>query len=279
MIEIGKYNTLPIKRFVDFGAYLETGPRQEILLPLRYLTPEMQVGDQVEVFVYNDSEDRLIATTERPLATVGQFAFLTVKSVNRIGAFLDWGLLKDLLVPFSQQKSRMKEGGRYLVYLYLDDATKRIVASAKVERFLGNVLPQYKAGAEVDILITEKTPIGYACIVDDLHRGMVYDSATFRDLSVGDRLKAYVQKVRRDGKIDITLSAAARQRTADLADIILQDAALQPGGFLPVDDHADADEIRRKYQCSKRDYKQAVGHLLKAEKIVRNGDGKLLLRH
>ena len=278
-IKIGNYNLLKIKRFVDFGAYLDGGNRSnEILIPTRYLPADAAEGDELEVFVYNDSEDRLIATTERPKAVVGEFAFLDVVATNRIGAFLDWGLMKDLLVPFGQQKSRMHEGGRYLVYVYLDDATKRIVASAKVEKFLGNVIPDYKAGQPVEILVTEKTDIGYACIVDNLHRGMVYSNQVFGDIEIGQKLNAYVGQVRSDGKIDVTLYDTARNRTEELADRILEAIRQQPDGGFPLTDKSSPEEITAAFRCSKRDFKQAVGHLLKASKIAKDDSGKLLLR-
>ncbi|MDE6310077.1 MAG: GntR family transcriptional regulator, partial [Muribaculaceae bacterium] len=221
MVNIGKYNTLKINRFVDFGAYLDAGNGVEILIPTRYIPDNVQVGDEIRVFVYTDSEDRLIATTEHPFAQVGEVAFLQVVDVNRVGAFLDWGLSKQLLVPFSEQKVHMVSGGIYPVYVYLDNATKRVVATAKIEKYIGNVLPEYKRGDEVSALIWQHTPIGYRVIVDNLHFGMIYDNEIFRPLEIAVSVKAYVKSIRSDGKIDLTLSGNIEQRIASLADRIL----------------------------------------------------------
>ncbi len=180
MVKIGDYNRLAVTKIVDFGVYLDGGNGVEILLPAKYIEGSPEVGQELDVFVYTDSEDRLIATTEHPFARVGQFAFLEVVDVNKVGAFLDWGLSKNILVPFSEQKSRMKEGGVYLVYVYLDNATKRVVATAKIEKYLGNVPAEYRRGQEVDALVWQHTPIGYRVIVDNLHNGMIYENELFR---------------------------------------------------------------------------------------------------
>lgn len=276
MLKIGQYNTLQVSRLVDFGAYLDGGNGQEVLLPARYIEHPLTEGESLSVFVYTDSEDRPVATTEHPYATVGEFAFLDVVSVDRIGAFLNWGLMKDLLVPFSQQKSRMVSGGRYLVYVYLDDATKRVVASAKIEKFLGNVIPRYKTGDATDVLVYRETPIGYACIVDNLHQGMIYANQVFRPISVGDRLEAYVRRVRPDGKIDLMLSGAVSERTNDLSDVILDHLRVH-GGYTEFDDHSSPEVIKEAFYCSKRDFKRAVGHLLKCGKIRKEDRGLSLL--
>ena len=169
-MKIGQYNTLKVTRLVDFGAYLDGGDGTEILMPAKYISAPLSPGDEVEVFVYRDSEDRPVATTEHPYAIVGEFAFMQVSQVNNVGAFLDWGLeAKNLLVPFREQKVRMLQGGIYLVYVYLDHTTQRVVASSKIEKFIGNVLPHYNAGDKVQALVYEHTPIGYRCIVDNLH--------------------------------------------------------------------------------------------------------------
>ena len=230
MVKIGNYNTLPVVKSVDFGVYLDGGDGLEILLPSRFIDRIPQVGELIDVFIYTDSEDRIIATTEHPYAQVGEFAFLEAVSVDRIGAFLDWGLMKDLLVPFREQKVRMRAGKSYPVYLYLDDASKRVVASAKVEKFMGNVIPTYKIGDKVRIMVYRQTPIGYACVVDNLHQGMVYANEVFRPVELGECIEAYVKYVREDGKIDVTLSPGAKQRTDDLSDRILE--AMQANGGL-----------------------------------------------
>lgn len=268
MLKIGNYNTLKIAREVDFGYYLVTDDGRELLLPRKYMPEDKGIGDELKVFVYTDSEDRLIATTEVPYAVVGDFAYLQVKDVNNAGAFLDWGIPgKDLLVPYSEQKARMKQGGIYLVYVYLDDASKRVVASAKVEHFIGNVIPEYRPGQRVSALIVEHTPIGYRAIVDNRHWGMIYDNEIFRPLELESTVKAFVKSVREDYKIDLTLSDRAVKRVGDLSDRILEaiDAA---GGELHVTDASTPDEIREAFECSKKDFKKAVGHLYKEKKIL-----------
>ena len=270
MIKIGQYNTLKVDHLADFGAYLDAGDGTTILMPAKYFpfdeTPK--VGDEVDVFVYNDSEDRLVATTEHPYAMVGEFAFLEVTQVNRVGAFLDWGIeSKDLLVPFSEQKADMKEGGVYLVYVYLDNATKRIVASQKVEKFLGNVLPEYRQGQQVQALVCQHTPIGYKCIVDNLHYGMIYDNEVFKPIELEQTIVAYVKNVREDGKIDLTIGAAARERTGDLASQIM-DRLRAEGGEIGLGDKSAPEDIKGAFLCSKKDFKKAVGKLYKARKIT-----------
>lgn len=263
MLKIGQYNRLQIARIVEIGAYLDAADGMEVLLPKRYLSGREAVGDFVDVFVYNDSEDRPVATTEHPKAIVGEFAFLKVNAVNRIGAFLDWGLMKDLLCPFSEQKARMVEGGIYPVYIYLDHNTRRIVASAKLQKFLGNVLPDYERGQKVKALILNETEIGFACVVDNLHRGMVYHNRTRRNLSPGNVIDAVVERVRDDGKIDLVEAGIGADRTHALAQRIKTVMGVR-GGRIDIDDSSSPREIREAFGCSKRDFKQAMGHLIKA---------------
>lgn len=274
MIKIGQYQDLEIRRMVDFGAYLgDADNTAEVLLPRRYLDEEMKVGDNVHVFVYKDSEDRPVATTEKPFATVGQFAYLTVSAVNDTGAFLDWGLPKDLLVPYSEQKSRMRRGGVYLVYVYLDKTTGRVVASAKVEKFLGNVFPEYKPGQEVEVLVTEHTGPGYKAIVDNLHRGMIYANEIYRPVEVEQHIKAWVKQVRDDGKIDLTINDRADRRTAELAHRVLE--YISSPEAMRLSDKMPPAHIEMLFQCSKKDFKKAVGHLYKERKIAIAADGSI----
>ncbi|MDE6488059.1 MAG: GntR family transcriptional regulator, partial [Paramuribaculum sp.] len=261
-MEIGNYNKLRVSRSSDYGIYLADEAGIEVLLPSRYVTDAMSQGAEIEVFVYNDSEDRPVATTERPMATVGQFAFLPVKTVNQIGAFLDWGLMKDLLVPYNQQQDKMKPGRTYPVYIYLDDASKRIVASAKIGRFLGNLYPDLKKGQKVEALVYKRTPIGYACIVDNAFKGMLYANELFRPVEIGARLDAFVKTVRPDGKIDLTLNDAAASRTASLAEKI-EAYMRRSGGRLDLGDQSSPELIKIRFQCSKKDFKKALGFLLK----------------
>lgn len=277
MVKIGQWNTLAVARTVDFGAYLDGGEAQ-ILLPARYITEPLKPGQEIDVFIYTDSEDRLIATTEHPLATVGEVAFLEVKAVDRIGAFLDWGLMKDLLVPFREQKAAMRVGGRYPVYVYLDDASKRVVASAKIEKFLGNVIPRYRHGDKVKALAWRRSDVGMVCVVDDLHRGILYDNETFRHIELGMTVEAWVRRVRPDGKIDLRLAppSSGRDRTERLADEIFEQLSVR-GGSIDLSDKSSPERIKDAFECSKRDFKQAVGHLLKRGVIRHSADGISLL--
>lgn len=268
MIKIGQYNTLRIARFVDFGAYLTDDENNEVLIPAKYLDENATIGDELEVFVYNDTEDRPVAVTIQPFATVGQFAFLQVIDVNKIGAFLDWGLQgKDLLVPFSEQRVRMKKGGIYPVYVYLDHETKRVVASAKLEKFLGNVVPEYHHGQKVSALVWQHTNIGYKVIVDNLFQGMIYDNEVYAPLELEQTITAYVRQVRPDGKIDLTVGDIAKNRVGELADEILH-KLITEGGSMAITDKSSPEQIKATFKCSKKDYKKALGKLYKDHKII-----------
>lgn len=271
MLKIGNYNTLEVVKLVDFGVYLDGGNGLEILLPTRYIDQPLHIGDNIEVFIYTDSEDRLIATTLRPLATVGEFAFLRVQQVNKIGAFVDCGLAKDILVPFREQKMRMIQGRNYLVYLYLDDASKRIAASSKIEKFLNNTYPEYKKGQPVQALVYRKNEIGYNVIVNNLHSGMIYDNEIFTNINIGDYVTAYVKNVRDDGKIDLTLSDQIENRIDALSERILKYMMIN-NGSLGVNDNSSPEEIKATFGCSKKDFKKAIGNLYKARKIKIEND-------
>ena len=276
MINIGEYNELTVARLGEFGVYLTDGDGNEVLLPARYITDPLNIGDSIRVFIYTDSEDRLIATTETPKVKVGEFAILDVAATNRVGAFLSWGLMKDLLVPFSEQKVRLMPGMKALVYVYLDDASKRVVASAKIEKFIGNAYPEYKTHQQVRVLPYKATPIGYACIVDNMHNGMIYSNETYREIHIGEWIDGYVKKIRDDGKIDITLSDRAVCRTNNLSDAIMN--ALESGdGHIDLGDKSDPDEIKKLFHCSKKDYKKAIGHLFKEGYISISDTGITLL--
>lgn len=267
MAEIGKNNLLTVARREEYGLYLKDENGNEILLPNRYVTDDMAIGDEIEVFVYTDSEDRPVATTERPFAQVGDFALLRVKSVNSVGAFLDWGLMKDLLVPFREQKVRMAAGRSYIVYVYLDDESQRVVASAKLDKFLDNKIPQYKFRQKVDILVVQRTDLGYKVIVDNLFWGMIYHNEIYQDVNIGDRYVAFIKNVRNDGKIDIKLGDREVKRVKSLADTIIEYIA-ENGGSISITDKSSPDLIREVFSCSKKDYKKTLGFLYKAKKVL-----------
>ena len=274
-MKIGEYNELRINRTVDFGAYLIDDDTHEVLLPKRYLTPEMKVGDTIRVFVYNDSEDRPVATTEQPYAVVGDFALMRVKAVNKVGAFLDWGLVaKDLLVPFSEQRVDMKVGRSYIVRVYLDEASHRIVASAKLAKFLNQTDPDYYHREKVEVLVTQRSDLGYRVIVDNAHWGQIYQNEIYQDVNVGDRLTAFVKQVRPDGKVDVTLAKIEKMRVDDLADRIL-DYLNSHNGEMTLTDKSDPDDINKAFNCSKKDFKKALGLLYKQQKITLGDTVKL----
>ncbi|MDF9830642.1 S1-like domain-containing RNA-binding protein [Parabacteroides sp. PF5-6] len=272
MIQIGNYNTLAIVKDLDFGVYLDGGNDLEILLPARYVPKNVKIGDEIEVFIYHDNEGRLIATTLRPKATVGEFCFMRVSSVNETGAFLDWGLMKDLLVPFREQKATMHEDGWYLVYVRLDNVTGRIMASAKVDKFLDNTPPDYSFNQEVDLLITEETDLGYRVIINNLHWGLIYHSEVFRPLKKGEQLKGYIKEVREDEKIDVSLTPLGYKKIDGLSGMILETLKAN-GGYLAVHDKSDPEQIYALFHCSKKAFKQAIGLLYKQQMITLEREG------
>ena len=273
MIKIGDYNELEVARKVDFGIYLTDGDGTDILLPQRYVPGNPDVGQKLRAFVYVDSEGRLIATTEDPYVTVGQVAFLRVVDVNSTGAFLDWGLpTKHLLCPYREQKMKMYPGRRYPVYVYLDDSSKRIVASARIERFLNNRIPDYRSGAEVKALVLQRTDIGYKVIVDNLYSGMIYNGDIYIDIAIGQTIDARVKYIRPDRKIDLTLRSHEYDRVATAERAILRYLEMN-NGFSPMGDSSSPDEIRVVFGCSKKDFKKAIGQLYKQGKIALTDDG------
>jgi len=274
---IGKYNTLRVIKEVDFGVYLDGVENGEILLPTRYVPENTNVDDELEVFIYLDSEDRLIATTEKPFATVGEFAFLQVKSVNKVGAFLDWGLMKDLLVPFREQEEKMEEGKYYPVYIYLDEESNRIVATSKMYTVLNNLLPEYEPGQEVDLFVYDKAEIGYKVVVNNLHSGMIYHSQLFQPIKLGDRMKGFVQKVREDDKIDISLQKLGYEAIEGQAAEVLN-LLKEKGGYLAVSDKSPAELIYKVFKMSKKSFKKSLGTLYKQRLIVIEKEGTKLVK-
>lgn len=267
MLHLGQYNELTIVRFTDHGAYLEGGDLGEILMPKAYVKEEMRPGDVVRVFLYLDQSERLVATTETPLAVVGDFAYLRVAWVNEYGAFLSWGLMKDLFVPFSEQKKPMEQGRSYIVYVKIDEESGRIIGTAKVERMLRPApLARYYRGLEVDVLVQQKTPLGFKVIVDNAHPGLLYDDHIFGAVPhTGDRMKATVTHVREDGKIDLSAGRIGKSRFRDFAEVLLEE--LQRCGELPFCDKSDPDDIKERFGVSKKTFKQALGNLYRAQKV------------
>lgn len=274
MIQLGKRNDMKVLRMVDFGAYLDAGDIGEILLPNRYVPEGCKVGDEVNVFVYLDSEERLVATTQKSLVEVNHFACLEVKWVNEHGAFLDWGLMKDLFCPFKEQKQKMQVGYKYVIYAYIDAVTYRIVASAKLEKFISNERPPYSKGDEVDIIVCQRTDLGFKVIVDEKFYGMLFDKDVFKPLRKGDRMKAYIKQIRPDDKIDVVLqNESGRELVEGFAERLLQELFASEGGCLPYHDKTDADEIYRAFGVSKKTFKRAVGDLYKRNLITLSDSG------
>lgn len=267
MVEIGRINNLQVVKKLNFGIYLDGGTDGEILMPVRYVPASCNPGDMIDAFIYFDSEDRIIATTERPYAMVGEFAYLRAVSVNNIGAFMDWGLSKDLLVPFREQKQKMAENKFYLVRIYFDKESHRIAASAKLENFLDNLPPVYKEGEEVNLIIEKETDLGFKAIINHLHWGMLYKTEVFQALDKGAKLKGYIKKIREDEKIDLSLLPSGYVKIDPISQKILEYIKEQKG-FIPVSDKSSPEIIYSLFQISKKSYKQAIGSLYKKGLII-----------
>jgi predicted RNA-binding protein (virulence factor B family) len=270
MVDLGNFNELEIAREVDFGMYL-TSEDGDILLPRKYIPEGARVGDKVRVFVYRDSEDRVIATNLTPYATVREFACLTCTDSTSFGAFLDWGLEKDLLVPLHNQKDKMRPGRKYCVYIYLDETSDRIVGTTKLGKYLHNeeAAQELTENQEVDLLVAGFTEIGIKAIINNRFMGMLYKNEVFRELNLGDKVKGYIKAIRPDNKIDVTLrqpGATGKSESNEAADKILE-VLQQAKGYLPLSDSSSPDEIYRMLGMSKKNFKKAIGGLYKAGKI------------
>ena len=271
-VVLGKYNQLEVVKQVDFGVYLNGGDDGEILLPSRYVPEGCKPGDMLNVFIYLDNEERLIATTLQPKVQVGEFACLEVAWVNEYGAFLDWGLMKDLFVPFREQKQKMQKGHRYVVHAHVDEDSYRIMASAKVERYLSKEIPPYQPGEEVEVMVWQRTDLGYKVIVDNQFSGLVYQREIFKALEPGMKMSAYIRQVREDGKIDLTLQKDGLQKVGDFAEVLLQYIKYHDG-YTPLNDKSAAEDIYDAFEVSKKTFKKAVGDLYKKRLIVLVEDG------
>lgn len=271
-IKLGDYNRMTVVKKVDFGMYLDGGDEGEILLPARYVPEDLRPGDEIDVFVYLDQDERPVATTQQPKARVGEFACLEVAWVNEYGAFLDWGLMKDLFCPFREQKKRMERGSSYIVYVTVDEDSYRMMASAKVERYLSQEQPHYRHGDEVDLLVWQKTELGFKVIVDNKFSGLVYQDQIFRYLTTGDRLKGYIDHIRQDGKIDVTLQPTGRRQTEEFSETLLE-YLRNNNGHCDLGDKSPAELIVDRFKVSKKAYKKAVGDLYRRRLITIAEDG------
>jgi len=272
MLEIGRLNNLRVVKKVDFGVYLDGEEFGEILLPKKYVPKDCLLDSIIEVFIYLDSEDRIIATTQKPYAMVGEFAELKVVSVSAVGAFLDWGLQKDLLVPFREQKQKLIKGKSYVVYVYFDEKSERIAASTKLNKYLGKSPIDFQPREEVDLLIYDETEIGYNAIINNTHMGLIYKNDIFQTLETGQKIKGYIKNIREDDKIDLLLQKPGYGKVDDLSQKILE-LIKQHDGFVSVTDKSPPEIIYKIFGVSKKTYKKAIGALFKKRLITIEDDG------
>ena len=271
MVKIGQYNRLRVSKFVDYGLYLDDQDGGEILLPSKVMPDNVMVDDEIEVFIYADSDDTLIATTLKPKACVGEAAYLKVVAVNKIGAFLDWGLAKDILVPFAEQHKKMEVGRSYIVYLYQDKYAERIVASSKINKFIKDQTEGYKEKQAVSLLIAGKTDLGYKAIINNKHFGVIYNSDVFQKLHYGQKIDGYIKTVREDNKVDLTLQINNKNSRDALSNKILTHLK-NNNGESQITDKSKPEEIYDLYAVSKKNYKKALGGLYKERLIIISKD-------
>ncbi|WP_040262085.1 CvfB family protein [Pseudomonas massiliensis] len=274
MALVGRYNSLQVVKHTDFGLYLDGGADGEILLPNRYIPKGVphEVEDWLNVFVYLDSEDKLLATTEKPKVQVGEFASLKVVEINSIGIFLDWGLPKDLLLPFSEEKRQLRAGEYCIVHVFLDRRTRRITASAKIDRYLDKTPANYREGQAVKVLVAGQTDLGFNAVIENTHWGLIHKNEVFKFLRSGMRETAYIKEVRADGKIALSLQPAGQQAVEGLQGQILA-ALREAGGQLPLSDRTAPEVIAQRFGVSKGNFKKAIGALYKAGKILIEEEG------
>ena len=276
-MEIGKTNKLIAARSTDNGYYLTDNDGNEVLLPNAYVADDLKIGNEIEVFVYKDSEDRIVATTLKPYVQFEEFAYLKVKEVNDYGAFMDWGLPKDLMVPFAEQTEKMKEGNWYLIFLLEDEQTERLIGSSKVNEFTFTTEIDVNTGDEVDLLLYNITELGMNAIVNNMYKGLIFKSDIHKNIKPGDRIKGFVKQVREDGKIDILLEPAGYKNSIDKNSDIILSALKENDGFLNLTDKSAPEDIKRILGLSKKAFKNGLGNLYKQKIVELNEDGIKLL--
>jgi predicted RNA-binding protein (virulence factor B family) len=274
-MEIGHYNTLKIARDTKVGLFLTDG-KEDVLLPLKYIPKDYKIDDEIIVFVYLDHEERPVATTLEPYILLDEFGLLRVNYVNKFGAFLDWGLEKDIFVPFKEQARPMEKGKRYLVFAYMDEKTNRIVASSKTNQFLNNDTITVQVGDEVDLIISHITDLGINVIINDIHKGLLYKDQVYDDIRTGDRMKGFIKTIRPDNKIDVSLQKLGYENIEPNAEKIL-DELRASRGFLKLNDNSDPDDIKTVLKMSKKTFKKAIGALYKEKRIEIKDDGIYLV--
>ena len=276
MIELGNYNTLEILRDTSVGLFLGDGEGTEVLLPNKYVPEIYEIGDELTVFCYLDHEERPVTTNIKPYIIRNTFNLLRVAEVNNIGAFMDWGLEKHLLVPFSEQRTKMQTGQSYVVYCYLDDKTQRLVASNKLDKFIDNEVLTVNNWEEVDLIVTRLTDLGWEVIINNKHKGLVYLNEIFKKLSVGDQMKGYVKAIREDNKIDVSLKPIGYKSVEPAANLIYEHLT-KAGGFLPFHDKSHPNDIKYAFELSKKNFKKGIGTLYRERKIDIKEDGIYLI--
>ncbi|MFH1319201.1 MAG: S1-like domain-containing RNA-binding protein [Bacteroidota bacterium] len=268
MIEIGKYNKLRILRHTSVGLYLGDESGEDVLLPNKYCPESFNLEDEIEVFVYLDYAERKIATNLTPKIFLNEFSLLKVTAVTDVGAFLDWGLEKGLIVPFNEQRQKMEEGRWYVVYMDLDKKTDRLYASNKIEKLLQNEVLTIEEGEEVELLVLQKTDIGFSVIVNNTHKGLIFENEIFKELNIGDKLNGFVKKIREDKKIDISIHPIGYDNFNDSNSEIVYHTLMENKGFLAITDKSSPDEIYSQFGISKKAFKKAIGALYKQRKVT-----------
>ena len=268
MIEIGRYNELRILRQTSVGLYLGDESGEDVLLPNKYCPESYKLEDKMEVFVYRDYAERKVATDLTPKIFLNEFALLQVTAVADVGAFMDWGMEKDLMVPFKEQRQKMEEGRWYIVYLDIDKKTDRLYASNKIEKILQNEVLTLEEGEEVELLVLQKTDIGFSVIVNNAHKGLIFKNEIFKELNIGDKLNGFVKKIREDNKIDISIQPIGYDNFNDTNSELIYRALVENKGFLAITDKSSPDEIYLQFGISKKAFKKSIGALYKQRKIT-----------
>lgn len=272
MIQIGKSYSLEIVKEVSFGIYVNAHELGQVLVPKKFVPKQYEVGQAIDVFLYLDSDDKVIATTQKPFAQIGEFAYLKVVAISEYGAFLDWGLDKDLFLPFGEQHKTIEDGRSYLVYVHANRADERIVASSKVDKFLDTTPADYEVGQQVNLIIGGTTDLGYKAIINNQHWGVIYENEVFQQLRFGQKLTGFIKTLRSDGKIDLVLQQGSKQELDKQATLIMNKLA-KADGFLPLHDKTDADIIYAQLGMSKKAFKKSIGGLFKGGQIKIDKDG------
>ena len=273
MIEIGKYNELTILRHTSVGLYLGDEEGEDVLLPNKYCPEEYEIDDKIKVFVYLDYEERKVATNIIPKIHLGEFALLQVADVSAVGAFMDWGLEKDLLVPFKEQRAKMEEGRWYVVYMDVDDETERLYATNKLERRLQNHELSVAVGDEVDLMVYHKSELGYSVIIKGEHKGLVFNSDVHKELNIGEKLKGYIKNIREDNKVDVTLQAVGYDNFNDSNVGLVYNTLVENNGELALTDKSSPEAISLQFGISKKAFKKALGSLYKQRKVSIEASG------